>query len=52
MQEIDVKGMEERMDAIRLKAMLAPETLTERELMCLQIEENGFGCTSQSPVLE
>jgi hypothetical protein len=39
----DAAGMEERMDAIRLKQILG-EPLTERELMCLQIEQNGFGC--------
>ena len=38
-----VEGMEGRMDAIRLKQMLG-EPLTEQELMCLQIEQNGFGC--------
>jgi hypothetical protein len=31
------------MDAIRLKQILG-EALTEQELMCLQIEQNGFGC--------
>jgi hypothetical protein len=31
------------MDAIRLKQILG-EPLTEQELMCLQIEQNGFGC--------
>jgi uncharacterized spore protein YtfJ len=35
--------MEERMDGIRLKQILG-EPLTEQELMCLQIEQNGFGC--------
>jgi hypothetical protein len=35
--------MEDRMDAIRLKQILG-EPLTEQELMCLQIEQNGFGC--------
>ena len=35
--------MEDRMDAIRLKQILG-ESLTEQELMCLQIEQNGFGC--------
>jgi len=39
----DAAGMEERMDAIRLKQILGGP-LTERELMCLQIEQNGFGC--------
>jgi hypothetical protein len=39
----DFAGMEERMDAIRLKQILG-EPLTEQELMCLQIEQNGFGC--------
>jgi hypothetical protein len=38
------KDTDERMEAIRLKAMLDPESLTEQELMCLQIEENGLGC--------
>ena len=38
-----MQGMEERMDAIRLKQLLGEE-LTEQELMCLQIEQNGFGC--------
>ena len=33
-----------RMDAIRLKELLDPANLTERERMCLQIERNGFGC--------
>jgi hypothetical protein len=35
--------MEGRMDAIRLKQIFG-EPLTEQELMCLQIEQNGFGC--------
>jgi hypothetical protein len=35
--------MEDRMDAIRLKQILG-EQVTEQELMCLQIEQNGFGC--------
>jgi hypothetical protein len=35
--------MEERMDAIRLKQILGAR-LTERELMCLQIEQNGMAC--------
>jgi hypothetical protein len=39
----DAGGMEARMDAIRLKQILG-EPLTEQELMCLQIEQNGFGC--------
>jgi hypothetical protein len=39
----EAAGMEHRMDAIRLKQILG-EPLTERELMCLQIEQNGFGC--------
>jgi hypothetical protein len=39
----DLAGMEERMDAIRLKQILG-QSLTEQELMCLQIEQNGFGC--------
>ena len=43
----DAAGMETRMDAIRLKQMLGG-TLTEQERMCLQIEQNGFGCVSCS----
>jgi hypothetical protein len=39
----DAEGMEARMDAIRLKQILG-DPLTEQELMCLQIEQNGFGC--------
>jgi hypothetical protein len=39
----DFAGMEGRMDAIRLKQILG-EPLTDGELMCLQIEQNGFGC--------
>ena len=39
----DEAGMEGRMDSIRLKQILG-EPLTEQELMCLQIEQNGFGC--------
>lgn len=31
------------MDAIRLKQILG-HPLSEQELMCLQIEQNGFGC--------
>jgi hypothetical protein len=31
------------MDAIRLKQILG-SPLAEHELMCLQIEQNGFGC--------
>jgi hypothetical protein len=46
---LDVAGMESRMDAIRLKQMLGGG-LTDQELMCLQIEQNGFGCgTCSSP---
>jgi hypothetical protein len=46
---VDASGTEARMDAIRLKQMLGG-TLTEQELMCLQIEQNGFGCgTCLSP---
>lgn len=41
-----LEGMKERMDAIRLKQILG-EPLTEQELMCLQIEQNGFGCSSK-----
>jgi hypothetical protein len=39
----DAAGMEARMDAIRLKQILG-EPLTDQELMCLQIEQHGFGC--------
>ena len=42
--------MEDRMDAIRLKQILG-ESLTEQELMCLQIEQNGFGCHACSSEL-
>ena len=42
-REIDTAGMEERMDAIRLKQLLGG-ALSEQELMCLQMEQNGFGC--------
>ena len=42
--DIDTQGIAERMDTIRLNQMLDPEALTERELMCLQIEQHGFGC--------
>lgn len=38
--------MEGRMDAIRLKQILGG-VLTDQELMCLQFEANGFGCTSR-----
>jgi hypothetical protein len=31
------------MEAIRIKQLLDPDSLTERELMCLQIEQHGFG---------
>jgi hypothetical protein len=44
---VDVEGMEERMDAIRLKQILGG-ALTDQELMCLQMEQNGFGCASCS----
>ena len=40
---VDLAGMEARMDAIRLKEILGGP-LTEQELMCLQFEQNGFGC--------
>jgi len=46
-REVDVAGMEERMDAIRLKQILGG-ALTEQELMCLQIEQNGLGCATCS----
>jgi hypothetical protein len=42
-QEVDVAGMEARMDEIRLKQILGGR-LTDQELMCLQMEQNGFGC--------
>jgi hypothetical protein len=44
---LDAAGMEARMDAVRLKQMLGG-ALTEQERMCLQIEQNGFGCESCS----
>jgi len=40
---MEAAGIEARMDAIRLKQILG-EPLTDRELMCLQIEQNGFAC--------
>jgi hypothetical protein len=43
--ELDAPDTESRMDAIRLKQILGG-ALTEQELMCLQIEANGFGCKS------
>jgi hypothetical protein len=42
----DAAGMDGRMDAIRLKQILGG-ALTDQELMCLQFEANGFGCTSR-----
>ena len=39
----DPEAMEARMDAMRLKQILG-EPLTDQELMCLQIEQHGFGC--------
>jgi len=45
--DLDEAGIEERMDAIRLKQILG-HPLTEQELMCLQMEQNGFGCASCS----
>ena len=45
---LDPPDTESRMDAIRLKQILGG-VLTEQELMCLQIEANGFGCTSSRP---
>jgi hypothetical protein len=39
----DRAAMEARMDAIRLKQILG-EPLSDHELMCLQIEQNGFAC--------
>jgi hypothetical protein len=40
---IDAAAIDARMDSIRLKQILGG-TLTDQELMCLQIEQNGFGC--------
>jgi len=40
---MEAAGIEARMDAIRLKQILG-EPLTDRELMCLQIEQNSFAC--------
>jgi hypothetical protein len=45
---VDAAGMKERMDAIRLKQILGAP-LTERELMCLQIEQNGMACHARLP---
>ena len=51
-QAVDVAGMEARMDAIRLKEILGGP-LSDQELMCLQIEQNGFGCgTCSRPRVE
>lgn len=44
---LDAAGIEARMDAVRLKHMLGG-AVTEQERMCLQIEQNGFGCGSCS----
>lgn len=46
MGDVDYDGMDERMEAIRLKALLDPDALTEQEIMCLQIEQSGGGCPS------
>lgn len=47
MTEIDF--MKNRMDRIRLLHILG-HPLTEQQLMCIQIEENGFGCAgSEAP---
>lgn len=43
MRTFDAAGMEERMDTTRLRQILGAP-LTERELMCLQIEQNGMAC--------
>ena len=49
---VDLAGMEARMDAIRLKEILGGP-LSDQELMCLQIEQNGFGCgTCSRPRVE
>jgi hypothetical protein len=40
----DAGAVHARMDAIRLKHMLDPGSLTEREWMCIQFDEHGFGC--------
>lgn len=45
----DRAEMDARMDAIRLKQILGGP-LSEHELMCLQIEQNGFGCGPCSTV--
>lgn len=47
---VDIAGMEARMDEIRLKQILGGP-LTDQELMCLQIEQNGFGCATCSTSL-
>jgi hypothetical protein len=44
-REIDAVGIEERMEAIRLKQILGG-ALSQQELMCLQMEQHGFGCSS------
>ena len=44
---VDVRGMESRMDVIRLKQMLGG-ALSDQERMCLQFEQHGFGCGSCS----
>ena len=45
----DAAAIDARMDSIRLKQILGGP-LTDQELMCLQIEQNGFGCgTCPSP---
>jgi hypothetical protein len=40
----DAAAIEERMEAMRLKQLLDPENLSERERMCLQMEQSGFPC--------
>ncbi len=44
---LDAQAMEARMDAVRLKQILGG-ALTDQERMCLQIEQNGFGCGGSS----
>jgi hypothetical protein len=47
---VDIAAMEARMDDIRLKQILGGP-LTDQELMCLQMEQNGFGCGTCSTPL-
>ena len=45
---MDSMGTEARMMDIRIKASLGLP-LTDKELMCLQIESAGFGCGGSAP---